>query len=120
MGTCNYKNMKKFILCLLLAASTLTLATASGKNTYDLRCEGMTAPLGIDSNNPHFSWKNDSIQETYRIQVASSQDALLSGNADLWDSGTVRSDESVMVAYSGKELLPPFHREQLSGWRSSG
>ena len=101
MGTCNNKNMKKFILCLLLAASTLTLATASGKNTYDLRCEGMTAPLGIDSNNPHFSWKNDSIQETYRIQVASSQDALLSGSADLWDSGTVRSDESVMVAYSG-------------------
>lgn len=115
MGTCNNKNMKKFILSLLLAASTLTLATASGKNTYDLRCEGMTAPLGIDSNNPHFSWKNDSIQETYRIQVASSQDALLSGSADLWDSGTVRSDESVMVAYSGKELLP----RQLCWWRVS-
>ncbi|MGN1214878.1 MAG: family 78 glycoside hydrolase catalytic domain, partial [Candidatus Cryptobacteroides sp.] len=102
-------------ICLLSAALCLNLANASQTDTYDLRCEGMTSPLGIDSNSPHFSWKNTRIQETFRIQTASSLEALLAGEADLWDSGTVSSDESVMVAYSGKEL----RSRQLCWWRVS-
>lgn len=107
--------MKKFIIYLIAATFSIFSAYASEKNVYDLRCEGMTSPLGIDNCSPHFSWKTKCIQETYRIQMASSCNALLAGEADLWDTGTVTSRESVMVPYSGKALAP----RQLCWWRVS-
>ncbi|MGN0202537.1 MAG: family 78 glycoside hydrolase catalytic domain [Candidatus Cryptobacteroides sp.] len=107
--------MKRLLLCLSALAANLFLLPASPDRTYDLRCEGMNSPLGIDNSTPHFSWKNTSVQESYRIQAASSEEALLSGETDLWDSGTVQSGESVMVPYSGRELLP----RQLCWWRVS-
>ena len=48
----------------------------------DLKCEGLTAPLGIDTAMPHFSWKhtlshNGERQTAYEIQVASDSIALV-------------------------------------------
>ena len=40
-----------FILCLMC------VLPLQGK-VIDLKCEGLTAPLGIDTTTPHFSWKH--------------------------------------------------------------
>lgn len=73
---------------------------------FDLRTEGMREPLGIGVAQPLFSWKiKQGFQSRYRILVSSSREALLSGNADVWDSGPVRSG-STAVRYGGAALAP--------------
>ena len=44
------------------------------------------------------------MQTHYEVMVATSLKALQRDEADLWSSGKVASDESVMVPYGGKEL----------------
>ncbi len=95
-----------------LLASACTLSTG----VYDLACEGLDEPLGIDSANPHFSWKIESsaaAQAAYEIEVASSPKSLRSGDADLWATGKVESSGQVMVPYQGK----PLSSRQLYWWR---
>ena len=106
----------KHIIALLLA---LVIYGCSGqqRRLYDLRCEGLETPLGIDNTEPHFSWKlqtaNAERQVSYEILVASRKDLLKPGKADLWDSGLVTGDASVMVPYGGK----PLQSRQLCYWR---
>ena len=74
-----------------------------------LRCEYLENPLGIDAASPHLSWQSDNkernwMQSAYEILVASSDDTLRTGNADIWDSGKVHSGESVGIAYHGPAL----------------
>jgi len=75
----------------------------------DLRCEYLTEPLGIDELAPRLTWiPEDSsrgwVQGSYQILVASKERLLLPGVADLWDSGQVRSGQSVLISYAGKPL----------------
>jgi alpha-L-rhamnosidase len=74
-----------------------------------LRCEYVENPLGIDAAAPHLSWQSDNAerdwqQSAYRILVASSQQGLKDGKGDVWDSGRVKSPESVGIAYAGPRL----------------
>ena len=69
----------------------------------DLRIEYRKDPLGIEGK-PRFSWKLESgkqnvMHEAYQIQVAS-QGKLV------WDSGCVKSDQSVLIPYGGETLQP--------------
>ena len=102
----------KQILTIIIAALALTSAS---QGPGELRCEGLINPLGIDNAAPHFSWKSseDAVQSAYEIQVASSAKALKKGEADIWDSGKVESEESVMVPYEGKKL----EARQICYWR---
>jgi len=43
-------------------------------------------------------------QTAYQILVASSEELLKDGKADLWDSGKVESDQSIHLEYHGKPL----------------
>ena len=70
---------------------------------YDFRIEYRENPIGID-NPPRFSWKiksshPDLVQTAYQIQVTG-------GGKLMWDSGCVKSDQSVLVPYGGKPLEP--------------
>lgn len=76
---------------------------------WGLTVEHRTAPLGTDANRPRFGWRMRSAtrgrsQGSYRILVASSPDKLSTARADLWDSGRVRSSDSVAVRYEGEPL----------------
>lgn len=76
-----------------------------------LRVDELTAPLGIDDPLPRFSWqlrdgRQGARQTAYRIQVASRPGLLVAGKTDVWDSGQIKSSQSVAVAYRGPELLP--------------
>lgn len=58
-------------------------------------------PIGIDKQNPIFSWlySGKNPQKSYRITVSSSVD-----NALIWDSGIVYSDNACTAVYGGKAL----------------
>ena len=45
------------------------------------------------------------LQTAWEIRAASTKDKLLSGKADLWNSGKVISDESVNIIYGGSPLV---------------
>lgn len=90
-------------------ASLITLAVVASATPVHLRCEYLQNPLGIDAPTPHLSWQSDNAernwkQTAYQILVASSLDRLQSGQADVWDSGKINSDESVDIAYHGSAL----------------
>ncbi len=76
---------------------------------YDLRCEGLNNPLGIDKTTPRFNWKisspeNGTEQKAFQLLVASDPSLLNEKKADLWNPGKVISGESIMVPYNGEAL----------------
>ena len=103
--------MKKnsiFLLFLLV----LPLFAQAQLRVCSLRVEHCINPNVIDEPQPRLSWvnepKNESVkgqrQTAYRIVVASSEENLRRGNYDLWDSGRVPSNISVLVPYGGRTL----------------
>ncbi|NCC59663.1 MAG: alpha-rhamnosidase [Verrucomicrobiae bacterium] len=78
-------------------------------SVYDLRCENMDNPLGIDKLDPRFSWKiesrkNGTSQKAFQIVVASDLSRLSEKRADLWNSGKIDSSASLFVPYQGHQL----------------
>jgi hypothetical protein len=76
---------------------------ASDAKVIDLRVNDLVAPVGIDTPNPIFSWKMDSdaigaAQTEYKIVVKAQ------GGNTAWDSGWVKSGNSVAIRYNGKAL----------------
>ena len=101
--------MRPFWLGFLM---TTTVYAAAGIHPEQLRCEYRANPQGIDVVEPRLSWvllpakptTRGLYQTAYRVLVSSSEQALGSGNGDLWDSGKVQSDQSIHVVYRGHPL----------------
>lgn len=95
---------------LVLAAVVLvTVHCGAAIRPERLRCEHRKNPLGIDVLQPRLSWivtsdERAQKQSAYRILVASSADKLEKNQGDLWDSGKVASDETVLIPYAGRPL----------------
>ncbi len=75
----------------------------------DLKCEYITNPLGVDVQQPRFSWTISSelrgvSQSAYRILVAGSPGKLSKKQGDIWDSGKILSDNSTNIVYQGIPL----------------
>lgn len=97
----------------LAAASSLSPPrgaawATSSVSLGQLEVEKKTQPVGIDLDRPRFSWVIEATdrgvtQESYRIRVATGEDALESGD-HVWDSGDVESADSANVPYSGPRL----------------
>jgi alpha-L-rhamnosidase len=74
-----------------------------------LRCERLDDPLGLGARAPRLSWELDDErpgagQTAWHVRAASSEGALARDEADLWDSGPVRSERTVDVAWGGAAL----------------
>jgi alpha-L-rhamnosidase len=98
-----------FLRLLNILAITVGITSPALATPVHLRCEYLQNPLGMDAAAPQLSWQSDSTernwkQTAYEILVASSADRLAAGQADVWDSGKISSDESVGVAYEGPAL----------------
>ena len=88
--------------------------TASAKGVSPLRadylrCENRVDPLGIDVASPRLSWtvvspQRGQKQSAYQVRVADSLEALKAGQATVWDSGRVQSDQTLGVEVDGKPL----------------
>ena len=81
----------------------------NGMTPTELRCEYRTNPLAIDVNNPRLSWALESSQRgqkqtAYRIQVANCEKKLRLNEGNLWDSGVVKSSETIHIVYDGAPL----------------
>jgi alpha-L-rhamnosidase len=86
-------------------------ASAASVPPVELRCEYRANPLGIDATRPRLSWVmsldrhlRGQSQTAYRVVVASSESVLAHDVGDLWDSGKVESNQTIHVAYAGREL----------------
>ena len=113
----------KRLLCLVCCFCWLSVIVYGSQKTTafylsELKCENLINPLGIDNVTPHFSWKLKGNgwkggQTYYEIQVASDSILLTQDRADLWNTGKLKSNVSVMVPYQGKALTS----RSLCYWR---
>ena len=91
-----------------------------------LRCEFVENPLGIETQEPRLSWQLKSAQRNqgqtaYRVLVSDSPEPLQKGQGDIWDSGKQMTDQSVLIPYAGKPLMPArqyFWKVQV--WNKTG
>lgn len=65
----------------------------------------------ISSSRPAFSWivpgeKQGTLQMAYRLILSDNRADISEGKGNLWDTGSVGSNESVAVLYQGKDLQP--------------
>ena len=109
--------MKKYTLLYILALFT-SLSAMAKVDVSNAKTENMSNPLGLDTNQPRFSWqitsdKKDVIQTAYEILVASSLDNLKADKGDLWNSGKVTSAEQLWIAYAGT----PLKSNQRAYWK---
>ena len=101
---------------LIILQITATLYITGCNNRYQgpvvsgLTCENLIEPSGIDTDKPCLSWKiitpeSGASQNAYQILAATSEEKLNEEACDLWNSGKIISDRSVLVPYEGKDLI---------------
>ncbi|MDR3245880.1 MAG: glycoside hydrolase family 78 protein [Prevotellaceae bacterium] len=102
--------MKKIFILSLWVVSLLTACSEKALIEVDnLRCEELVNTASIDLQKPRLSWEilspgRDIRQKSYHILVASSLENLNNDEGDLWNSGNVKSDNSIFVPYEGAKL----------------
>ena len=92
----------------------LALAVSAHAAPVHLRTNALQDPLGVDTPHPTFSWQSDArtpawMQSSYEIVVATDAKHLRPGKGAAWDSGRVRSSNSVDIAYGGAQLRSQQH-----------
>ena len=108
-------------LAILLPAAAISTSSdeSSPVRVVEVLCDGRRDPVGVDPGGVRFSWVMESdargqSQGAYRLQVASSREALLAGEPDVWDSGRVGGQDSLLVPYAG----PPLEPARAYFWRA--
>ncbi|MGZ3940146.1 MAG: family 78 glycoside hydrolase catalytic domain, partial [Flavisolibacter sp.] len=101
--------MKRACYLLILIISSTSSFAFGGISVGNLKCEMLTDPRGIDVTKPRFSWQISTDQRgvkqmAYQIIVASSVDKLANNEGDVWNSGKINSDRSILVQYNGSAL----------------
>jgi alpha-L-rhamnosidase len=93
------------------AAALQAQTTAPVTGPVELRVDDLKTPLGIDDPAPRLSWQlqdaaRGAKQTAYEVLVASGEELLQAGQADVWDSGRIESGRSLNVRYGGPVLQP--------------
>ncbi len=97
-------------LLLGLLALVFSLRCEAAYEVERLLCELSVDPLGVDVARPRLSWQIKSDEEAQRqtawqVLVATSVETLAGSKGDIWDSGRVEGDETVLVPYAGRNLV---------------
>lgn len=105
--------MKTYLLLLHLFTLLFLRSCIPASNAIieitNVRCEYYTNPVGIENPKPTFSWivssnGQNQAQSAYRILVATSPELLEKEEGDMWDSGKMKSNQSIFNNYMGSEL----------------
>jgi alpha-L-rhamnosidase len=101
--------MKKQLLISILFLLLANVLFAQSIEFESLTCNYQTNPIAIDSEQPLLSWivKAEGFnreQTAYQILAASRPDLLNEKDADVWNSGKVKSTQSAHIKYKGKKL----------------
>ena len=87
---------------ILLLCFVGILPLSAKVDVKSLRVENLTNPLGVDTDQPRFSWVTTSDEKDVR-QTA--YQIIVSGDkGELWNSGKVDSDEQLWIPYAGGKL----------------
>jgi alpha-L-rhamnosidase len=91
-------NAGRYLLIAVLFGMVAAQAYAATASVSHLRCENLLDPQGIDVAKPRFSWildpgRPNEMQTAYEVVVEGQ-----------WDSGRVKSGQSINIEYGGKEL----------------
>ncbi len=94
--------------------SSNAVAQNSTIRAINLRTEYRINPLGIDVVAPQLSWEVVANQKAqirglkqtaYQVLVASTSEKLAADEADVWDSGSVKSSATAQITYAGPALV---------------
>ena len=106
-----FNNWKEYFLFIFLICCLLSCKQNIPENLHlqNLRCEMLSNPEGIDIIQPRLSWEisgnqRNIQQEAYQVLVASSIEKLKTDSVDLWNSGKIKSNQSIHVKYNGLPL----------------
>lgn len=110
--------MRKIFLLFLFFCSITCYGAQRDIQVVNLKTDNRVQPLGLGSATPFFSWqimseKQDLAQVCYRILVSTSPEKLAKDEGDLWDSGKVKSERQLWVAYEGV----PLKSNQRAYWK---
>lgn len=102
------------LLAAMMAFSTITAQVSIINPTV----EHQHRQMALATPEPRFSWcyssgKNNVVQESYRIVVASSEENARNGVGDLWDSKVVASNQMIFIPYQGETL----HSRDKAYWK---
>ena len=103
-----FKNKKNILLLLMSLLTLISFSAPAAISLNSLKTEGMVNPEGIDVLKPRFSWQitatseQNVIQKAYQILVATSPEKLNANVGDVWNSGKIRSENSVWIDFAGK------------------
>lgn len=93
--------MRKTLTSILLLATT-AIANASF-NPTQLKVNGLTSPLGIDTDEPTFSWETQSDERGFK-QSAYEINVSTADGTPVWQSGKISSARQNQIRYEGKTL----------------
>ncbi len=110
MKTLRRVSVVKKILFFLTVLITFSCSTGNREMAVsNLRCEYLENPLGVDIQNPRFSWniiagERGIMQSAYRILISDNRNALMKETGNIWDSGKVSSEMTCNISYDGVPL----------------
>jgi alpha-L-rhamnosidase len=109
---------KEYYLTLIIMLFFSISGKAHEAGILDLRCEYIDNPIGIDTPSPRFSWKISAdqrgvFQKAYQIIVGEKMDEVNGESGKCWDSGIIKSDQTVNIEYGGISL----RSDQKYFWR---
>lgn len=103
---------------MMFISMSVNAQVSEGLRADRLRADALVDPLQALSAEPTLSWigagEGDNLRQTaYQVMVSSSYERAEVGEADLWDSGRVESDDSLHIRYAGEAMEPA----QRAYWR---
>ncbi|SFF89556.1 alpha-L-rhamnosidase [Salegentibacter agarivorans] len=104
-----FLKLRIFILIFLVFSSCENEENKDVK-VFDLVCEYLKDPIGIDTEKPRFRWKiatedKNVHQVAYEMYIGTDSIAVSEGEGNIWQSGTVRDSVNLAV-YDGPSLNP--------------
>lgn len=99
------RNILIVTFILITCGRTQAQSTDSSK-PYNLICDYLSNPLGVDNKHPRLSWKiGDSRTSSYQLIVGKDSLNVLKGEGDMFVGELINSDNT-LIEYDGKELEP--------------
>ncbi|MDP4205587.1 MAG: family 78 glycoside hydrolase catalytic domain, partial [Bacteroidota bacterium] len=105
------KNTRRSILFLFVLLLFQVKGFSAPVHISSVMCEHKVEPLGVPLKNIHFEWMLQSdernvAQSAYQLTIATTKENLLAGKYDVWNSGVVKSSQSILVPYLGTIMKP--------------
>lgn len=93
------------LLCFVFSSSLF----GQQVQVVNLRCNNRNSPLGIDSKPPVFSWQISTdqkgfMQKACQLIISDNLIAIKNGAGNTWNSGKIKTNQSINLAYAGKKL----------------